>query len=236
MKTQECTCILKLGIEQLSDKDVLNSKDLERKYKLVNQAIHFHGPCDSTEDSTIMDQIIKVKDNISEYYFDLENRLIAIPNHITLPVRPCVLNPNETDEKRKNRYANEDYKYYENILHLALTTALNKFKSDGFVMEGFQSYDCLKAKFELAKQLREDSQCKCKKDCICGKLKYSALNVHEEEALEMLDCRDVTFEEIEICTQLLKDFKLTEAKTTASKAMKQETKTRNSSWLFNKVV
>ena len=146
----ECTCGLKLGIEQLSNQDVDNSKGLERKYDLVNQAIHFHGPCNSTENCTIMDQIIKVKDRISEYYFDPENRLIAIPNHITLPAQPTVLDPNETDEKRKNRYAIESDKYYEDILHLALTTALNKFKSDGFVMEGFHSGDCLQAKLNLS--------------------------------------------------------------------------------------
>ena len=40
-----CTCNLKLGIDQLSTHDVLNSEELERKYELVNQAIHFHGPC-----------------------------------------------------------------------------------------------------------------------------------------------------------------------------------------------
>ena len=67
--------------------------------------------------------------------------------------------------------------------------------------------------------------------------KYSAPNVHEKEALEILDCRDVTDEEIEICTQLLKDFKLTEAKTTAQKAKKQkvEYEAEECSWLFNKV-
>ena len=237
METQECTCILKLGIEQLSSHDVLNSKEIERKYDLVNQAIHFHGPCDSTENCTIMDKIIKVKDRISEYYFDPENRLIAIPNHITLPAQPTILDPNETDEKRKNRYAIENDKYYEDILQLALTTALNKSKSDGFVMEGFQSNDCLKAKLEQIKKLREDSQCQCKKNCRCGKPKYSAPNVNEREILEILDCRDVTDEEIEKCTQLLNDFKLTEAKTTAPKAKKQkvEYETEECSWLFNKV-
>ena len=230
-----CSCGLKLGIEQLSTDDVDNSKELERKYELVNQAIHFHGNCNSTEDCTILDQIIKVKDRISEYYFNPQNRLIAIPNHITLPLKPTLVDPKEKNEKRKNRYAIENDKYYEDILHLALITTLNKLKSDGFVMEGFQSNDCLKAKFELAKQLRLDSQCTCKSDCICGKPKYSALNVHEKEALEILDCRDVSDEEIKICTQLLKDFKLTEAKRTVSKTKTQETKTGNSSWLFNKV-
>ena len=68
METQEqlsgCSCNLKLGKEQLSAQDVLNSQELERKYELVNQAIHFHGPCGSSINCTIMDQIIKVKDRI----------------------------------------------------------------------------------------------------------------------------------------------------------------------------
>ena len=104
-------------------------------------------------------------------------------------------------------------------------------------MEGFQSNDCLKAKLELVKKLRKENQCLCKKDCICGKAKYPAPNVHENEVLEILDCRDVTDEEIDICTQLLKHFKLTEAKTTASKAKKQkvEYEADNNSWLFKKV-
>ena len=104
-------------------------------------------------------------------------------------------------------------------------------------MEGFQSNDCLKAKLELVKTLRKENQCQCKKDCICGKAKYSAPNVHEKETLEILDCRDVTEEDIEICTQLLKDFKLTEAKTTAPKAKKQkvECDADKNSWLFKKV-
>ena len=205
----DCSCDLKLGMEQLSADDVLNSKELERKYELVNQAILFHGACDSLEKCTIMDKIIKVKERIAEYYFNPENRLIAIPNHITLPLQPTVLDPFETDEKRVKRYAIENDKYYENILHLALTTALNKMESDVFVMEGFQSNDCLKAKLELVKKNREDSQCKCKNYCVCGKAKYSALNVHEKEALEILDCSYITDEEIEICTQLLKEFKIT---------------------------
>jgi hypothetical protein len=187
-----CSCNLKLGVEQLSAHDVLNSKEL------VNQAIHFHGACDSTENCTIMDQIIKVKDRMSEYYFDPQNKLIAIPNHNTLPVQPTNLDPNESEEKRLKRYAIENDKYYEDILHLAITTALKKLKTDGFVMVGFKSNECLQAKLELGKQLRKESQCKCKPNlkCTCGKLKSPELNGHEKDVMDILEVNEMSDTEL----------------------------------------
>ena len=189
-----CTCKLKLGVERLSENDVNNSKKLERKYKLVNQAIHFHGPCNSVESCTIKDKINVVKDRITEYYYDEQNRLIAIPNHIVLPPQPADVNREETDTQRVNRNAIENDKYYEDILHVSINKALNKNKSDVFLIGGFYSGDCLQAKLDLGKHQRYDSECKCEYNLkfTCEKPKYPELNVHEKEVMEILEVREMS--------------------------------------------
>ena len=115
-----------------------------------------------------------------------------------MPVQPTNLDPNESEEKRLKRYAIENDKYYEDILHLAITTALNKSKTDGFVMVGFQSNECLQAKLELGKHLRKECQCKCKPnlECTCGKLKYPELNRHEKEVMDILEVNKMSDTEL----------------------------------------
>ena len=204
METREqlagCTCNLKLGIDLLSTHDVLNSEELERKYELVNQAIHFHGSCDSTENCTIKEKIYELKDKIAEYYFVPKNRLIAIPNQITVePVKPHISYPyQETKQKRMKRYEQENDKYYEDILHLAIINILKDLDSERFVMEGFHSGSCLQAKLELGKQLRKDSQCKCKPNlkCTCGKPKYVQLNGHEKDVINILEVKEMSDTEL----------------------------------------
>ena len=191
-----CSCNLKLGAEQLSAQDVLNSKELEKKYKLVNQAIHFHGPCDSTENCTIKDKIYELKDRIAEFYFDPQKRVIAIPNQIT--EQSTVLDQKETNKMRQKKIAIENDKYYEDILHLTIINTLQKLDSDGFVMEGFHSGACLQAKLELGKQLHKESQCKCKPNlkCTCGKLKYPELNEHEKDVMDILEVNEMSDTEL----------------------------------------
>ena len=159
----------------------------------MKQAIHFHGACNSTENCTIKDKIYDLKDRIADYYFDPLKRVIAIPNQITLPVKPTILDPKETDKKRRERYEQENDKYCEDILHLGIINILKELDCDGFVMEGFQSRDCLQAKHELGKQLRKDIQCKCKSNlkCTCGTPKYPELNKHEKELLKILEVGDM---------------------------------------------
>ena len=193
-----CTCSLKLGAEQLSPNDVKISKELERKYELVNQAIHFQGRCDSTENCTIKDEINELKERISDYYFDPQNRLIAIPNQISLPIKPNKLDPTESDKRRKIRYELENDKYCEDILQLSIINNLKRIDSDGFVMEGFHSGACLQAKLELCKQLRKDNQCKCKSNikCTCGKPKHPELNKHEKEVMDILEVGEMSDDEL----------------------------------------
>ena len=186
-----CTCNLKLGVEQLSAHDVLNSEEQERKYKLVNQAIHFHGACDSTENCTIKKKIYEIKDRIAEYYFDPQKKVIAIPNQII--EQSTVLDKIETDKIRQRKIAIDNDKYYEDLLHLTIINILQNLDSDGFVMEGLHSGSCLQAK-----QLRKYSQCKCKSNlkCTCGKLKYPELNEHEKNMMDILEAREMTNNEL----------------------------------------
>ena len=200
MKTQKtvsnCSCSLKLGLEQLSIQDVLDAKELERKYKLVNQAIHFHGSCDFTQHCTIEEKIYELKDKIAEYYFDPQKKLIAIPNQLT--DKSTGSDQYKTDKKRQIKIANENDKYYEDLLHLTIINTLQKLDLDGFVMEGFHSGNCLQAKVNLGKQLREENQCKFKPNqtCTCGKLKHPELNVHEKEIIDILGAQEMNDNEL----------------------------------------
>jgi hypothetical protein len=200
LKTQKtvsnCSCSLKLGLEQLSIQDVLDAKELERKHKLVNQAIHFHGSCDFTQHCTIKEKIYELKDKIAEYYFDPQKKLIAIPNQIT--DKPTVSDKNETDKKRQIKIGIENDKYYEDLLHLNIIDTLQKFDSEGFVLEGFHSGNCLQAKVDLGKQLRKDNLCKCKPNqtCTCGKSKHLELNVHEIEVMDILEASKINDNEL----------------------------------------
>ena len=190
---------MNLGVEQLSTHDVLNSYELEKKYRLVNQAIHFHGPCDTTESCTIKKKIDELKDKIAEYYFDPQSRVIAIPNQILddTVFHKKIFDQKQTDKKRQIKISIENDKYYEDLLHLTIINTLQKLDSDGFVMEGFHSGACLQAKLKLGKQLRKDSQCNCKanEECECGKPKYPELNVHEREIMLILEVNEMRDDE-----------------------------------------
>ena len=229
----ECSCELKFGEEQLSTRDVPISQQIERKYGLVNQAIHFLGASNSLESCTIGDKINEIKENINEFYFDKENKLIAIPNQITLPKKPIILDPEETDKKKIIRNQKYMDQYYEHILHQDLIKRVKEKKVHAFVMLGFQSGDCIKAKLEKAKNLRKENQCNCKADkvCKCRKQKYPDLNVHEKEIMEILEINDVGDEELTVCIRWLKAWKKLEDKNskTALDAIKPD------SWLYNKV-
>ena len=193
------------------------------------ESIHFLGQCNSSEKCTIQSKIDEIKERISEYYFEKEDKLIAIPNQILAPKKPFIIDPNEIDEKKKKANAKYMDKFYENILQQTIIKALREMKLHGFIMEGFQSEDCLKAKLEKGKQLRKEMQCKCKSEadteCTCGKVKYPELNTHEEDVMEILDIKDITEEELIKSTELLKNINK-DAKSDLNKG---------DTWLFHKV-
>ena len=205
--TYDCSCSLKLGIEHISSHET--NYEQERKYELVNEAIHFLGACNSTEKCKIIDKINEIKEKIGEFYFDKENKLIAIPNQISLPKNPSILDPEEKDKIKKK--ANDKFldDYCESLLHQSLIKALRNMSIEAFVMKGFQSGDCIKAKLEKGKEMRKEAKCKCKsnKDCNCGKVKYPDLNIHEEEVMEILEIKNVEDQELVKCVRWLEEWK-----------------------------
>ena len=222
--SSECTCNLNLGIEHFSSHET--NSDQERKYELVNEAIYFHGACNSTEKCKIIDKINEIKEKIGEYYFDKEKKLIAIPNQISLPKTPSILDPEDKDKIKKK--ANDKFlaDYCESLLHQSLIKALRDTNKQAFIMKGFQSGDCIKAKLEKGKTLRIEAKGKCKsnKDCNCGKVKYPDLNIHEKEVMEILEIKNVEDEELVKCVRWLKEWK-------EDKESSDEDKT----WLYNMV-
>ena len=233
----ECLCGLNLGVEQLSTQDVKDSQHL------INHAIDFQGRCGTSERTMIKTKIEELKQRIGEYYFDKDNKLIAIPNKITLPKNPHIIDPEETStsiRKRDNIYIDKNC---EDRLHQSIIKAARELKLQAFVFEGFQSKDCIKAKLESGKNLRQDKQCRCKPKnvCDCGKVRYPDLNRHENDVMELLDIKKLDDEEIDNCCQLLKALKIKEIKKKdtdgePSKAKKQKVeKSEGESWLFSKV-
>lgn len=222
--SSECSCNLNLGVEHFSSHET--NPEQERKYELVNEAIHFLGACNSTEKCKIIDKINEIKEKIGEFYFDKEKKLIAIPNQISLPKNPSILDPEEKDKIKKK--ANDKFldDYCESLLHQSLIKALRDTNKQAFVMKGFQSGDCIKAKLEKGKTLRKEAECKCKagKECNCGKSKYPDLNTHEAEVMEILEIKDVEDEELMKCVRWLKEWKKDE-----------ESNNEEKTWLNTKV-
>ena len=227
-----CNCDLKLGVDEISTQDLENSK----KHKLANEAILFLGASNSLERCKIENKINEIRNKIGEFYFSKENKLIAIPNQIPLPKKPLTLDPDETDDKKVKKNNIYIDQYYEDILHQSIINKLNKDKVHSFVMRGFHSGDCMKAKLEKSKNLRKEQQCKCKtgKVCTCKGNKYPDLNIHEKEIMEILEIKDIDVDELKVCTKWLKSLKkLEEVDSKVSSGMIQPD---IQSWLLDKVI
>ena len=244
-----CSCGLNFGVDKLSAQDILNSHEVERKYKLVNQTIHFHGGKENPEICLIKEQIDQIKDRVKEFYYEKESKLIVIPNQIQLPKKPLIIHP-EKDDKFKNDYL-------EYMLHQEVINAVRRNKNHAFVYQGFNSGDCLRLKSEKGNLLRKENECKCKAsiECKCGKLKYPELNAHELDIMKILDVRDIEYEELAQCIEMLKKYKSKKVKKSEDKKKETmestlpENQTQDQddadniedqrkvekSWLFNKV-
>ena len=193
-------------------KDVEESTALEQNHNLVSQPITFQGSCNSLENSTIKNKIDELRVKIGEYYFDKNNKLIAIPNQINLPNKPFILNPEETDKRKKRvneAYIDEDC---ENKFHLEIVKVARNMNEHAFVMKGFHSENCLKVKIQKAKSMRTEAKCTCKAkdECTCGKEKYPELNANEKNIMDILSIDNIEQESLERCTELFHNMKLTE--------------------------
>ena len=222
------SCGLKLGIEALSSKDIEESTAMEQKHKIINQPIIFlSSNSNFQENCTIKDKIEELRDKIGEYYFDKENKLIAIPNQINLPQEPFILDPEETDKKKKNKNNSYIDEECENRLHLGIIGVARKMNEHMFVMKGFHSEDCLKVEIDKGKSVRSNDKCKCKvKDkCSCGKAMFPVLNGNEKNVMSILDFEVIEKESLEKCTKLFENMKVTETENSKEMANSSISKT-----------
>ena len=203
----KCSCRVKLGIVQLRPQDVQESKDFETKYKLVNQAIHFLGSCNLQEKCTIQDKIDEVRKQIGRFYFDKDERLIAIPNQISM-------SKNETPRIISGKSKQNDKFYdknYEDRLHQQLVIALRNKKAIALVLEGFQSENCLQPKIEKSRSVR-------------GKYEYAEINCEEKELMKILEIPSIKKKDLALCVEKHKTSKFN---------LKEDD---GKSWLFKKVI
>ena len=209
LELSKCSCKfekfkgLELGPFPMSTRDEDTLKDCEKKYNLIDEAIHFLGPANSLDKCTIKDKINEIKEKIGEYYFDKDCKLIAIPNQILLD-RPETKNPfilesssnadkSNLDDKdleriQQNKEKENKFldKYYEDILHQQSIKALRDKKISGFLIQGFHSEDCLKAKLNKAKEKREGDE-------------FAELNKDEIDIMEILDITNLDNEMLQKC-------------------------------------
>ena len=199
------SCKFRLGLEYISTHDLKSSEEFRNKHSLVKEAIYCLESGNTVQTCTISDKIDEFKARIGEFYFDKDERVIAIPNQIELSNYPRILEVTGTKEEN-SKYLDE---YYESKLHNQIIIAVRNLNLHAFVLKGFQSEDCFKAKQEKGKQCR-------------GKDQYADINHHERAVMGILDIDDISKEDLEICVDLHKRMK-------TSKLTKKEIE---SSWLF----
>ncbi len=178
---ETCCCNLGLGIYNISSKDVRNSCEVEQRYNLVNQAIDFNDFADQSQRTTILKKIEKIKLCSSEYSGNKD--VLAIPNEIPIHNSALVLDDLAKKEDKVKLQAD----YLEDVLHQKSISALQSLNLKAFIMKGFISGDCLKAKTELGRKLRSAQG---------AQKNIAELNVHERDIMEILEIRDIVEENI----------------------------------------
>ncbi len=179
--TRLCSCSHNLGVHQLTDPDITNAEEFQRKHNLSEQAVNFISAANNHENTTMQAIINELKVNLAEYSYD-NTKIISLPNQVPLPQKPALLDVH-LGEKRGG------FKAYhiEDVLHHQVTNAIHNISKDteACVVKGFNSKNCFyekiaEAKSEREKQQKGDKKKKLKPD------KFPALNKDEEEILEIL--------------------------------------------------
>ena len=170
-RRNNCCCKLELGIWSISTRD-----DIEKKYNLVSQTIDFNDYADKSQRTTILNKIEKIKQRSLEYSGNKD--VLAIPNEIPIRKYELVLD----DLSNKNEKVKLEADYLEDILHQKSIEALRSMNVKAFVMKGFISGDCLKAKIDLGRKERAAQG---------AKKNVAELNVHEKDIMEILEITDI---------------------------------------------
>ena len=179
--TRLCSCSHNLGVHQLTDRDISNAEEFQRKHNLSLQAVNFIRAANNRENTTMQAKINELKENLAEYSFD-NTKIISLPNQVPLPEKPALLDVH-LGEKRGG------FKAYhiEDVLHHQITNALHNISkdTDACVVKGFNSKNCFYEKLAEAELLRKKLQKGDKKKKLNPE-KFPPLNKHEEEILEIL--------------------------------------------------
>ncbi len=204
----KASCKFSLGLDYLSTHDLQSSEEFRNKHSFAKETIYCLESGNTVQTCTISDKINEFKERIGEFYFDKDETVIAIPNQIELSKYPRILEVTGTKEEN-SKYLDE---FYESKLHNQIIIAVRNLNLHAFVLKGFQSEDCFKAKLEKGKQCRKKDQC-------------AGINHHERDVMVTLDINDISKEDLETCVNLHKQMK-------SRKLTKKEIE---SSWLFKQV-
>ena len=177
--TCSSTCGLQFGVYSLSSQD---SQTLNLTKELNNLSINFQGPAGENQRILAKEKIKEIKQKVADYYYDSESKVIAIPNHFVTPKKPTVLG-------KEGKKIQDDQildKYYEELLHHQIVNAARKSKISCFVMNGFQSGDCIQQLVQKGKEIR-------------GIDETADFNEHEERMKKLLDIEELPSDKLELC-------------------------------------
>ncbi len=187
--------------------DIQNSEQFRNKYNLVKETIYCLDSGNTGQTCTISDKINEFKDKIGEYYFNKHEKVIAIPNQMELPKQPRILKVSGT-KKENDKFLDE---FHESKLHNQIVIAVKNLNLEAFVLKGFQSQDCFKAKLEKGKKCR-------------GKDQFADLNQYESAVMGILEIENITNEDLAECIHFHEQWK---------GGIKVD---ENLSWLFKQVL
>ena len=145
-------------------------------------SINFHGAAGENQRILVKEKIKEIRQKVADYYFDPECKVIAIPNHYVMPKKPTVLGK----KGKKNQDDQILDKYCEELLHHGLVNTAREAKMESFILNSFQSGNCIQQLVQKGKDTR-------------GKDSYAEFNKFEKRVKEILGIEDVEEEKLESC-------------------------------------
>ena len=106
-------------MEPISSGKDRNSEEFDKRYKLAEETIYFQGAGGMSQICKIKDKIDEVKQTLSEYSIDDDNRVIAIPNQISLPDNPRILDADSLNEKDQELDMFYEQKFHQQCIATA---------------------------------------------------------------------------------------------------------------------
>ena len=176
-----CTCGFQLGFFPLSSQDSQTSNLAE---ELSKMSINFHGPAGDNQRLLAKEKIEEIKQKVADYYYDPECKVIAIPNHFVTPKKPTVLG--KVGKEKQDAQILD--KYLEECLHHELVNAARNSNLETFIINSFQSGDCIQQIVKKGKDTR-------------GKDNYAEFNQYEKRVKDILGMEDVEEDKLMSCIE-----------------------------------